>query len=87
MAKESSNKVQNKGLSELDGETLDSRLRAGHRLVLTRVKDQIVACTIEFFDEVVPLRLFNTYLANGMIEVPKDGIGYKISSEGKKRLK
>jgi hypothetical protein len=74
-------------VNPLDAETLNSRLKAGHRLLVTRTKDQVVACEVEFFGESVPVALFNTYLANGMIEVPKDGLGYKISSEGKKRLK
>ena len=74
-------------MNPLDAETLNSRLKAGHRLLVTRTKDQVVACEVEFFGESVPVALFNTYLANGMIEVPKDGLGYKISSEGKKRLK
>src|SRR5439155_27336453 len=67
------------GRNELDAETLNSRLRAGHRLLVKRVNDRIVAGEVEFFDETVPLSLFHTYLANGMIEVPKDGLGYKLS--------
>lgn len=74
-------------MSELDADTLNARLLGGHRLVVTRDgQDRVVGCVVEFFDERVPLQLLQTYLANGMIEVPKDGVGYKISSEGKKRL-
>ena len=74
-------------MDELDAETLNSRLLGGHRLLVTRGPDQrITACTVEFFDERVPLALFNTYLTNGMIGVPKDGLGYAITTEGKKRL-
>ena len=75
-------------MSDLDADTLNARLIGGHRLLVTRdATNRVTKCVVEFFDEPVPLTLFNTYLANGMIEVPKDGLGYKISSEGKKRLK
>jgi hypothetical protein len=70
----------------LDAKTLNARLLGGHRLLVTMDKGRVVACTIEFFGEVVPLALFNAYLADGIIEVPKDGLGYKVSSAGKKRL-
>ena len=70
----------------LAARTLDARLLGGPRLLVTREKDRVVRCEIEFFGEVVPVSLFNAYLANGIIEVPKDGLGYKLSSEGKKRL-
>jgi hypothetical protein len=74
-------------LKELDVETVNSRLLGGHRLVVRADKGRVVSCVIEFFDEPVPLVLFSAYLAGGVIEVPKDGVGYKISAEGKKRLK
>jgi hypothetical protein len=74
-------------VEELDAETLNARLLGGHRLLVTRGPGQgIVSCTVEFFDERVPVALFNTYLANGMITVPQDGVGFAISTEGKKRL-
>jgi hypothetical protein len=74
-------------LAELDTETLNARLVGGHRLLVTKDKaGNVVSCEVEFFDEPVPVRLFNTYLASGMIAVPKDGRGYAISAEGKKRL-
>jgi hypothetical protein len=73
-------------MKELDVATLNDRLLAGHRLVVTLANSKIVGCEIEFFDEAVPVSLFNTYLANGMIEVPKDGRGYKLSTAGKNRL-
>ena len=74
-------------MKELDVETVNSRLLDGHRLLVTADRGRIVACVVEFFDEPVPLGLFSAYLADGVIEVPKDGVGYKISGEGKKRLK
>lgn len=77
---------QKKSPPGIDASTLNARLLSGHRLIVTRDKDRIVSCTVEFFAEVVPLALFNAYLSNGMIEVPKDGLGYKLSAEGKKRL-
>ena len=71
----------------LDASSLNARLLGGHRLLVTTDnKGRVVGCTIEFFGEVVPLALFNAYLADGIIEVPKDGLGYKLSSAGKKRL-
>jgi hypothetical protein len=74
-------------LSELDAETLNARLIGGYRLLVTRdATDRITKCVVEFFDEPVPITLFNTYLANGMIAPPKDGLGYTITTEGKKRL-
>jgi len=77
---------QKKTTSGIDAATLNARLLSGHRLLVTREKERIISCIVEFFDEVVPVTLFNAYLANGIIEVPKDGLGYKISAEGKKRL-
>ena len=75
-------------MSELDVETVNSRLLDGHRLTVTRDGGgRVVACVVDIFDEPVPVGLFNSYLADGVIEVPKDGVGYKISTEGKKRLK
>jgi hypothetical protein len=74
-------------LSELDAETLNARLIGGYRLLVTRDSaNRVTGCTVEFFDERVPLSLFNTYLANGMIGPPKDGVGFMITTEGKKRL-
>jgi hypothetical protein len=73
-------------MKELDAATLNDRLLSGHRLIVTLTNGKVVACEIEFFDEAVSPSLFNTYLANGMIEVPKDGRGYKLSTEGKNRL-
>ena len=60
-------------MAELDVGTLNARLLDGHRLLVTRDKSgNVVSCVIEFFDEGVPVALFNTYLANGMIAVPKE---------------
>ena len=74
-------------MKELDAETVNSRLLGGHRLLVTVDNGRLVACVVEFFDEPVPLGLFSAYLADGVIEVPKDGVGYKVNVEGKKRLK
>ena len=74
-------------MKELDAETVNSRLLDGHRLLVTADKGRMIRCAVEFFDEPVPLGLFSAYLANGVIEVSKDGVGYKISAEGRKRLK
>ena len=74
-------------MSELDAETLNARLIGGYRLLVTRdATDRVTRCVVEFFDEPVPITLFNTYLANGMIGPPKDGVGFVITTEGKKRL-
>jgi hypothetical protein len=74
-------------VDELDTETLNARLIGGHRLLVTQdAAGRIIGCTVEFFGEQVPVRMFETYLANGMIGVPKDGLGYKVTNEGKKRL-
>ena len=74
-------------MSDLDADTLNARLIGGHRLLVTRdATNRVTKCVVEFFDEPVPLTLFNTYLANGMIAPPKDGVGYTITTEGKKRL-
>ena len=79
-------KKQAGGEMGLDATTLNARLLGGHRLLVTTDKGRVVGCTVEFFGETVPLSLFNAYLADGIIEVPKDGLGYKLSSAGKKRL-
>ena len=74
-------------MNEIDGETLNARLRGGHRLLVTKdAEGRVTGCVVEFFDERVPVSLFNAYLTNGIIAVPKDGLGYKLSNEGKKRL-
>jgi hypothetical protein len=74
-------------VQELDAPTLNARLLGGHRLQVTRdPAGNVTSCIVEFFDERVPVPLFNTYLANGMIAVPKDGNGYAISPAGKKKL-
>jgi hypothetical protein len=74
-------------VAELDAATLNARLLDGHRLLVTRDKSgNVASCVVEFFGEGVPVPLFNTYLSNGMIAVPKDGRGYSISATGKKKL-
>lgn len=73
-------------MKELDVATLNDRLLAGHRLVVSQINPKTLRYEIEFFDEHVSASLFNSYLANGMIEVPKDGRGYKLSTAGKNRL-
>ena len=74
-------------MEELDAETLNARLLGGHRLLVTRGPDQsVTGCTVEFFGERVPVALFNTYLADGMIAAPKGGPGFSLSAVGKKRL-
>jgi hypothetical protein len=74
-------------MADLDVATLNARLHGGYRLLVTRdAQGRAVSCVVEFLDERVPVALFNTYLADGLIAVPKDGLGFKISNEGKKRL-
>jgi hypothetical protein len=75
-------------MAVLDAVTLNARLLDGDRLLVTRDDaGRVLTCIVEFLEDQVPPALFQTYLAHGMIEVPKDGVGYKISREGKKRLK
>ena len=59
---------QKKTTSGIDAATLNARLLSGHRLLVTREKDRVISCIVEFFDEVVPVSLFNAYLADGIIE-------------------
>jgi hypothetical protein len=74
-------------MNEIDSATLNLRLLANHRLLTTVIGGTIVKCEVEFLGDIVSPSLFNTYLANGMIEVPKDGVGYKLSADGRKRIK
>jgi hypothetical protein len=74
-------------VSQIDAETLNARLLGGHRLLVTRgAGGQVISCEIEFFGDDVPVALFSSYLATGMIIVPKDGNGFVISPAGKRRL-
>jgi hypothetical protein len=74
-------------VKDLDAKTLNARLVGGHRLLVTRgLDDRVVACAVEFFGERVPVALFNAYVADGMIAVPKDGRGFSLSTVEKKRL-
>ena len=71
----------------LDVETLNSRLSGGHALLISRDGQGRVECRVEFFDDRVPLFLFDTYLSNGLIALRKDGLGFGITTAGKKRLR
>jgi hypothetical protein len=74
-------------MPEMNAETLNARLLGGHRLLVTRdPAGRPLRCEVEFFGEVVPLSLFDAYVAAGMIGVPKDGNGYTVTAEGKRRL-
>ena len=80
--------TRHKTVMKLDATTLNARLLGGHRLLATRDHTgNVIECRVEFFDEPVPVAFFKTYLANGLIELAKDGVSYTISSAGKKRLK
>jgi hypothetical protein len=81
------NRTTLKTMNEIDSATLNLRLLANHRLLTTVIGGTIVKCEVEFLGDIVSPSLFNTYLANGMIEVPKDGVGYKLSADGRKRIK
>jgi hypothetical protein len=71
----------------LDVEALNSRLTGGHDLLISRDGHGRVECTVEFFDDRVPLFLFHTYLSNGLIALRKDGLAFGITTVGKKRLR
>jgi len=74
-------------IAALDTETLNSRLLAGHRLITTLDKGRVVACHVLYLDDPVSVQMFNSYLSNGLILPMKDGEGYGISPDGRKRLK
>jgi hypothetical protein len=74
-------------MPEMNTETLNARLLGGHRLLVARdAAGRPLRCEVEFFGEMVPVSLFGAYLAAGMIAVPRDGNGYAISAEGKRKL-
>jgi hypothetical protein len=53
---------------ELHPETWDVRLTGGHRLLVERGPgDYVVGGTVEFFGDVVPAALFDSYLPDGWL--------------------
>jgi len=75
-------------MAELDAVTLNARLLDGDRLLVSRdAAGHVFACAVEFLEDKVPVGLFNSYLSNGLIEATTDGAAFKISREGRKRLR
>ena len=72
----------------LDAPTLNLRLLAGHHLVTTTDENgRVVSCQVLYFDDVVPVPLFNSYLTSGMLIALKEPGHYGLSPDGKKRIK
>jgi hypothetical protein len=75
------------------GVTLDERrlnllLRYGNKLVVTRGPTRnVVRCVVSGLEEVVPLDMFEGYLAAGLIEDVARGERFGISDAGRRRLK
>jgi hypothetical protein len=75
------------------GVTLDERrlnllLRYGNKLAITRgAERRVVRCVVSGLGEVVPLEMFEGYLAHGLIEEVARGERFGISDEGRRKLK
>jgi hypothetical protein len=72
----------------LDEQRLNLLLRYGNKLIVTRDPGgAVVRCVVSGLEEVVPVELFNAYLAAGWIEDVARGIRFGISQAGLKRRK
>jgi hypothetical protein len=75
------------------GVTLDERrlnllLRYGNKLAVTRdAERRVVHCAVSGLGEVVPLEMFEGYLAHRWIEDVARGERFGISEEGRRRLR
>ena len=72
----------------LDERRLNLLLRYGNKLIVTRdASGDVVRCVVSGLEEVVPVELFQTYLANGWIEDVARGVRFALSAAGAKRRK
>ena len=72
----------------LDESRLKLLLRYGNKLIVTRSPDgAVIGCVVSGLNEVVPVDLFQTYLANGWIEDVARGLRFAITPAGAKRSK
>ena len=71
----------------LDSNALNARLLAGHQLAISEANGEVVRCTVVMLNEKVPPELFDSYLAQGLIQERPTGQQFGISSEGRKRLR
>jgi hypothetical protein len=76
-----------------NGVTLDERrlnllLRYGNKLAITRDAEQrVVRCVVSGLGEVVPLEMFQGYLARRWIEDVARGERFGISEQGRRKVK
>lgn len=72
----------------LDEVRLNLLLRYGNKLAVARdPARQVVRCVVSGLGEVVPLDMFEGYLAHGWIEDVARGERFGISDAGRRRLK
>ena len=72
----------------LDERRLILLLRYGNKLAVTRdPAGAVVRCVVSGLEEVVPLDLFEAYLANGSIEDVARRVRFGLSDAGRKRLR
>jgi hypothetical protein len=72
----------------LDEQRLRLLLRYGNNLIVTRdPAGAVVRCVVSGLEEIVPVDLFNAYLANGWLDDVARGIRFALSAAGRKRLK
>ena len=69
----------------LDERRLDLLLRYGNKLVVTRdATSRVIGCIVSGLGEVVPVELFEAYLANGRIEDVARGVRFAARATGQK---
>jgi hypothetical protein len=72
----------------LDEPRLILLLRYGNKLAVTRdAAGAVVRCVVSGLEEVVPIDLFDAYLANGWIEDVARRVRFALSDAGRKRLR
>jgi hypothetical protein len=71
----------------LDTTGFNARLIEGRQLAITEVGGEVVRCTVVSLGEQVPPEIFDDYLARGLIQEMDHGGRFRISSDGRKRLR
>lgn len=72
----------------LDEPRLILLLRYGNKLAVTRdPAGAVIHCVVSGLEEVVPVGLFDAYLANGWIEDVARRVRFGLSKAGRKRLR
>ncbi len=71
----------------LDAVRFNARLLEGCQLAITELGGQVVRCTVIALGEHVPPDIFDDYLARGLIQEMDHSCRFRISPDGRKRLR